>query len=95
MRERSLTRPALTVLSQMVTTAAIVATLVYLPACLAVALAFHVLGKSVDAWMTLGGALHPALGMLVWWLVVFLGSCGYAAWFFPWGEKVTGWPGRG
>ncbi len=95
MRERSLARSALTVLSQMLTTSAIVATLVYLPLCVVLALAFHVFGVSVDAWMTLGEVFHPAVGMLVWWLIIFLGSCGYAAWFFPWGEKVTGWPGRG
>jgi len=94
MTGRLLSRSALAVLLQMGTTAAIVATLVYLPLCLTVALTFRAFGISLDAWMTLGAALHPAVGLLVWWLLIFLGSCGYVAWLFPWGEKATGWPGR-
>ena len=85
---------ASTALLQMVVMAAVVATLVYLPVCIVLALALRAFGISFEAWITLGKALHPALGLLVWWLFVFLGACGYAAWLFPWGDKVFGWPGR-
>ena len=74
--------------------AAVVATLVYLPVCVALALALRVFGISFEAWITLGKLLHPAVGLVVWWLFVFLGSCAYAAWLYPWGDKVFGWPGR-
>ncbi|HEX5091357.1 MAG TPA: hypothetical protein VFV84_01560 [Burkholderiales bacterium] len=90
----SRTRSASTALLQMIVTAAIVATLVYLPVCVVLALTLRAFGISFEAWLTLGKALHPALGLVVWWLFIFLGSCGYAAWLFPWGDKVFGWPGR-
>jgi len=94
MSARSPSRSAPAALLQMLVMAAVVATLVYLPICIALALALRAFGISFAAWITLGGALHPAVGLLVWWLFVFLGACGYAAWLFPWGDKVFGWPGR-
>lgn len=94
MSDGSPARSALRVLSQMAVMAAIVATLVYLPVCIALALAFRAFGVSFEAWLTLGAALHPALGLLAWWLFVFVGSCGYAAWEFPWGDRNFGWPVR-
>lgn len=87
-------RSALTALSQMIVMAAIVATLVYLPVCIVLALILHAAGISFANLLTLGGALHPALGLVVWWLFVFVGACAYAATVFPWGDKVFGWPGR-
>ena len=94
MSGRSPPRSAWTALLQLVVMAAIVATLVYLPVCIALALTLRAFGISFEAWLTLGKALHPAVGLGVWWLFVFLGACGYAAWLFPWGDKVFGWPGR-
>lgn len=87
-------RSALAAVSQMAVMAAIVATLVYLPVCIVLALILRALGISFEASLTLGAALHPALGLLVWWLFVFVGACGFAAWVFPWGDKVSGGPGR-
>jgi hypothetical protein len=80
-------RSALTALPQMAVMAAIVATLMYLPVCIALALMLRAFGISFEAWLTLGATLHPALGLLAWWLLVFLGSCGFAAWVFPWGTR--------
>ena len=94
MSGRSPPRSAPAALLQMLVMAAVVATLVYLPVCIALALALRAFGISFEAWLTLGKALHPAVGLGVWWLFVFLGACGYAAWLFPWGDKVFGWPGR-
>lgn len=85
---------ALGALSQMIVMAAIVATLVYLPVSAVLALTLAALGISFAPWLTLGAALHPALGLLAWWLVVFVGSCGYVAWQFPWGDKEFAWPSR-
>jgi hypothetical protein len=84
----------LAALPQMAVMAAIVATLVYLPAVVALALISRAAGISFDAWLTLDAALHPALGLLAWWLVVFVGSCGYVACEFPWGDRSFGRPVR-
>jgi len=94
MSGRSRIRSVAAALLQVMVMAAVVATLVYLPVGVAVALALRAFGVSFEAWLTLGQVLHPAQGLLVWWLFLFLGSCGYAAWLFPWGDKVFGWPGR-
>jgi hypothetical protein len=88
-------RSALTALSQMAVMAAVVATLVYLPVFVALALGFRAFGIPFESWVSFGASLHPALGLLAWWLIVFAGSCGYAAWAFPWGDNVFGWPRRG
>lgn len=79
---------------QMMVLTAIVATLVYLPACIVLALALYAIGISLETWLTLGGTLHPALGILAWWLLIFVGAFGYVAWQFPWENRVFGWPGR-
>ena len=94
MSGRPPSRSAWAALLQLVVMAAVVATLMYLPVCIALALALRAFGISFEAWITLGKAFHPALGLLVWWLLIFVGACGYAAWLFPWGDKVFGWPGR-
>ena len=60
-------------------------------ALVAVALLVPLMAPSVLP--TFGGAVHPALGLLLWWLLVFAAACGYAAWLFPWGDKDFGWPG--
>jgi len=78
----------------MIVMAAVVATLVYLPVGIAVALTLRAVGVSFEAWLTLGELLHPAQGLVVWWLFLFLGSCGYAAWLFPWSEEVVGGSAR-
>ena len=72
--------------------AAIVATLVYFPAGIAMVLVLKMFGISFEAVVTFGGLFNTLLGLLVWWLLAFAGSCIYAACAFPWGEKVLAWP---
>ena len=72
--------------------AAIVATLVYFPAGIAMVLVLKVFGISFEAVVTFGGLFNTLLGLLVWWLLAFAGSCIYAACAFPWEEKVLAWP---
>lgn len=86
-------RSALSALAHMVAMAAIVATLVYLPAGVLTALIFRLLGIPFVVWLTFGGALHAAIGLLAWWLLIFVSACGYAAWVFPWGDKALTWRG--
>lgn len=81
-------------LSQVAVMAAIVATLVYLPLGVLLAIVLGLSGVPFHAMLTFGGELHAALGLLVWWLFAFAGACGYAAWVFPWGDRVFSWPDR-
>lgn len=64
--------------------AAIVATLVYWPACLALALLFKLLDRSPVMLVTFGGALNTFFGLLAWWLITFALALAYAAWAYPW-----------
>jgi hypothetical protein len=82
----------LTCLARMALMAAIVATLLFVPVVLAFALLIRVLGFSPEAFATFGGALHPLVGLFAWWLAAFAGACVYAAFAFPWDEKVLAWP---
>jgi Na+/H+-dicarboxylate symporter len=86
-------RTALRAMSQMAVMAAIVATMSYLPLGVVLALALRWAGMPLDVLLTLGGTVHAVLGLLLGWLLVFAGACGYAAWLFPWGDKIFGWPG--
>jgi hypothetical protein len=72
--------------------AAIVATLLYLPAAALLALVAQFTGLSFHAFMTFGGTLNTFSGLAAWWLVAFAGACIYAVFAFPWQEKVLAWP---
>ncbi len=72
--------------------AAIVATLMYLPAGIAMVLVLKLFGISFEAAVTFGGAFNTLPGLIAWWLLAFAGSCVYAVCAFPWGEKVLAWP---
>ena len=71
---------------------AIVATLAYFPAGLALALAFGLFEVSFEKFVRFGGAFNIFFGLVVWWLLAFAGACVYAAFVYPWGEKVIAWP---
>jgi len=77
---------------QVVVLAAIVATLLYFPVGFAVVLVLRILGIGFETLATFGGVVRVFPGLLVWWLVVFAGALAYAAWLFPWGDKVLEWP---
>ena len=72
--------------------AAIVATLFYVPAGAAIVLFVRIIGFPLDAFVTFGGALNMFVGLIVWWLLAFVGACAYAAFTFPWHEEVMAWP---
>ncbi len=78
--------------AQVAVIAAIIASLVYLPAAAGLALLSRVLGISLQGFATFGGVLSPFVGLLAWWLVAFAGACAYAFIAFPWKEKVLAWP---
>jgi hypothetical protein len=61
------------------TMAAIVATMLFLPAGALVALVAYVCGVAPQALVTAGGSLPLLGGLAAWWLLVFTGSLVYAA----------------
>jgi len=66
--------------------AAIVATLLYGPVGLVLALALALFGISFQAALTFGGAVGTFLGLAAWWLLAFASACVYAAFTFPWDD---------
>jgi hypothetical protein len=78
--------------AQVAVIAAIVASMLYIPAAALLALFSHFSGVSLYAFMTFRGALNMFFGLLVWWLLAFAGASVYAAFVFPWKEKVLAWP---
>ncbi len=81
-------RAVLSSLPQLAVMSAVVATLMYLPVGIAVAMVFGLLGFSLESVVTFGGALNIYSGLFAWWLLVFGGACIYAMCAFPWEEKV-------
>jgi hypothetical protein len=79
-------------LAQVAVMAAIVATLLYFPMGVALAVLLRLVGVSFEALVTFGGAIGVFLGLAAWWSLVFAGAGIYAACVFPWGDKVLGWP---
>ena len=74
---------------------AIVASLLYFPLGVALALALRVAGISFQAFVTFSGAFNVLPGLVIWWLLVFAGACIYTACLIPWGGRVIGWPKKG
>jgi len=72
--------------------AALVATLLYFPVGLAIAVPLRLLGVPFEASVTFGDALSVLAGLAAWWLLFYAAALIYAACLFPWGEKVLGWP---
>jgi len=72
--------------------AAIVATLMYLPLVLVLALVLRAAGIAFATFATFGGSFGLFFGLGVWWLVAFAGAFLYASFLFQWSDKVSGWP---
>ncbi len=70
--------------AQVATMAAVVATLVYWPAGLLLALVLWPFRTPFAAVVTFGGALPWYAGMLAWWLLFFVPAAVYAVVAFPW-----------
>ena len=52
--------------------AAIVTTMLYVPAALLIAGACFLAGVPVWSLVSFGGALHPVVGLLAWWAVFYV-----------------------
>lgn len=66
--------------------AAMVATVLYVPLEIALALFLGVFGVPLGALVSFGGALNPYAGVLTWWLLAFALALAHAAVALPWAE---------
>ena len=64
--------------------AAIVTTMLFLPAAALLAGLFFLFGISLHAFATFNGALNAYLGVAAWWIIAFLPTLAYAAYVLPW-----------
>ena len=72
-------------LSETAMLAAVVTTMLYVPACALLALlCFAVRDVSLAAFITFGGTYPAYLGVLAWWVLLFVPALAYAALFPPW-----------
>ena len=85
---------AIASLGQLAVMAATVATLAYFPFGLALIFLVRIAGVGHETLITFGGNFGIFVGLIAWWLLVFIGALLYAAFMFPWGDKEFGWPGK-
>jgi hypothetical protein len=67
--------------------AAIVATMLCVPAGALLAALLLPFGISPSVIVTFGGALHPVLGLVAWWAICFIPAVTYAAFVLPWSPQ--------
>jgi len=68
----------------------VVATMLYWPIGIALAVICALIGFPFNSLVTFGGALGSVAGMMAWWLVAFAATLPYAAVVFPWDAKTDG-----
>jgi hypothetical protein len=64
--------------------AAIVTTMLCVPAGALLAAVLLFFGISPHALVTLGSTLHPVLGLFAWWVFLLVPALVYSAWAMPW-----------
>jgi len=69
------------------TMAAIVTTLLFVPAVAILAAVLYLAGTSLRDFMTFGGALNAVQGVLVWWALAFVPALAYAGYVLPWSRE--------
>ena len=71
--------------------AAVVATLLYWPLVLVVALGLRFFGIPPERIATFDGTFNLLVGLVAWWLLAFAVACVYAATVFPWDDEAPTW----
>lgn len=74
-------------LGQVLTMAAIVTTLLWVPLGAMLAAVLFAFGTSLHAFVTFGGAIDGVVGVVTWWMVGFVPALGYAAYVLPWDRR--------
>jgi hypothetical protein len=67
--------------------AAIVTTLLCVPVGVLLAALLFPFGISLLGFVTFGGALHPAQGLVAWWAICFIPGLVYTAVVLPWSRR--------
>lgn len=76
-------------LGEVLSMAAIVTTLLWVPAGVVLAGVLFVFGTSLHAFVTFGGAIGGVLGVATWWAIGFVPALGYAAYVLPWDRRES------
>jgi Na+/H+-dicarboxylate symporter len=77
-------------LGKLVVMTAVVATMLYWPIGIGLAVICALIGFPFNSLVTFGGYLGTVAGTVAWWLVVFAATLPYAAVMFPWDSKADG-----
>ena len=64
--------------------AAVVTTILYVPAAALIAGAALLVGIPLSSFFTFGGALHPVAGLAAWWAIFFVPVAIYSGFIVPW-----------
>jgi len=75
---------------KLVVMTAVVATMLYWPIGIGLAVICALIRFPFFSLVTFGGSLGALAGMLAWWLVVFGLTLPYAAFMFPWDARADG-----
>ena len=67
--------------------AAILTTMLYVPAAALLALLGLLAGITLSSFVSFGGALHPVAGLFAWWAIFYLPSAVYSGFIVPWGGR--------
>jgi len=71
-------------IGQMIVMAAIVTSALFVPVGALLALASWAFGISLYGFLTFGGSLTVAQGVLAWWAILLVPALVYAAYVMPW-----------
>ena len=67
--------------------AAILTTMLYVPAAALLAVLGLFVGVSLSSFVSFGGAFHPVAGLALWWAIFYLPSAVYSGFLVPWGGR--------
>ena len=67
--------------------AAIVTTMLFLPAAVLLAGLLFLVDVSLPAFATFNGVLNAYLGVAAWWIIAFLPTAAYSVYVMPWERR--------
>ncbi|HWM45245.1 MAG TPA: hypothetical protein VNP36_22640 [Burkholderiales bacterium] len=67
--------------------AAIVTTMLFVPAAVLLAGLFFLVGVSWHAFATFNGVLNAYQGVATWWIIAFLPALAYSVYVMPWAHR--------
>jgi hypothetical protein len=75
--------------------AAVVTTLLFVPAAVLLAGLLFLLGVSLPAFATFNGLLNAYQGTAAWWMIAFMPALAYSVYMMPWNiqqKEKQEWP---